>query len=185
MVRNVNGGKNSKGFARKLTRTDTASNKSVRKPESEFEVFAVTTKMFGPMCEVFTNDGKTYKCHIRGKFKGRSKRNSIIAIGTILLVGFRDFEAPNFKTCDVLEVYDKEEVTRLQKIPGVDIRELLTKSMSFENHGSSSLSATSDGLFDFSNEIAEDPEPAIKPQSRPTEELVRIDEDEFIAFDDI
>jgi translation initiation factor IF-1 len=111
MVRNTKGGKGSKGLARKLV--SYSHSAPLRLPDNDLEVFAIVTKIYGPMCEVTTNSGVSLKCHIRGKFKGRAKRNSIITVGSIILVGFRDFEAPNFKSCDLLEVYSNDETHQL------------------------------------------------------------------------
>jgi translation initiation factor IF-1 len=114
MVKNTKGGKGSKSLSRKLVNSDNnTSNNNVRIPDNELEVFAIVTKMFGTMCEVVTSDNKTYKCHIRGKFRGRSKRFSIVSIGKIVLVGFRDFEAPLFKNTDLLEIYEPHDITTL------------------------------------------------------------------------
>lgn len=185
MVRNTKGGKGSKGLARKLVNADTSIKSFIRKPENELEVFALTTKMFGNMCEVLTSNGKTFKCQIRGKFKGRSKRNCIVAVGKILMVGFRDFEAPNYKVCDLLEVYEANEVNELQKMPGINIQHLITQSISMDF--GSSIKTTSDNLFEFSNE-----ESCVRLEHKNT--LVSIDEDiiktcseeeEEIDFDNI
>lgn len=129
MVKNTKGGKGSKSLARKLVNSYSESNtkRNIRKPENKYEVFALTTKMYGTMCEVLTSDGKTYKCHIRGKFRGRSKRNSIVSVGKILLVGFREFEEPNFKVCDLLEIYEPNEVNELQKMPDINIKNLIVQ----------------------------------------------------------
>jgi translation initiation factor IF-1 len=154
MVRNTKGGKGSKGLARKLINAETSTKSYIRKPENDLEVFALTTKMFGNMCEVSTCDGKTFKCHIRGKFKGKSKRNCIVAVGKILMVGFRDFEAPNFKVCDLLEVYEPNEITELQKMPGINIQPLVAQSISMDFTATSSK-LPGDNLFEFSND---DPE---------------------------
>jgi translation initiation factor IF-1 len=185
MVRNTKGGKGSKGLARKLVNNETSIKSYIRRPENELEVFALTTKMFGNMCEVVTCDGKTFKCHIRGKFKGKSKRNCIISVGKVLMVGFREFEAPNFKVCDLLEVYEPNEVNELQKIPGVNIQSLIAQSIAMD-FGSSSSKPTGDNLFEFSNEdVDEEPKNVlIKHQDTPKIGSDDDDQDE-IDIDDI
>lgn len=147
MVKNTKGGKGSKSVARKLIHQE--HNSFLRKPDNDFESFAVVTKMFGPMCEISLANGTLYKCHIRGKFKGRNKRNSIIATGSIVIVGFRDFEAPNFKTCDLLEVFDKDEIFKLSKLPGVDIQPFIAIANGLSNHNHNPQH--NNDLFDFSN----------------------------------
>jgi hypothetical protein len=149
MVKNAKGGKGAKSLARKMVSGgETSEKRFVRKPESELEQFALTTKMYGTMCEVTTCDGKSYKCVIRGKFSGRKKRQCLVSPGKILLVGFRDFEAPNFKVCDLLEVYEQSEVNQLQKTPGVNIQSLIAQMSSYP--GESRMDDTMEDLFDFS-----------------------------------
>ena len=187
MVRNTKGGKGSKGLARKLVNADTSIKSFIRKPENELEVFALTTKMFGNMCEVLTSNGKTFKCQIRGKFKGRSKRNCIVAVGKILMVGFRDFEAPNYKVCDLLEVYEANEVNELQKMPGINIQHLIAQSISMDF--GSSVKTTTDNLFEFSNEdtSAALEHKKISASSSNDEEIIKTcsDDNEEVDFDNI
>jgi len=106
MVKNTKGGKGHKSFARKNIALKSTPFIS---PTNELEKIARVVKFFGNMCHVITQDGdgKVYNCQIRGKFKGRSKRSSLISVGKYVMVGFRHFEAPVFKNCDLLEVYDE------------------------------------------------------------------------------
>jgi hypothetical protein len=71
------------------------------------------------------NDGKTLLGQIRNKMRGRNKRSNIVNPGAIVMIGLHDWEAPNFKKCDILEVYDDYEVNQLVEIPQVDISELV------------------------------------------------------------
>lgn len=106
MVKNTKGGKGHKSFARKNIALKSTPFIS---PTNELEKIARVVKFFGNMCQIITQDGdgKVYNCQIRGKFKGRSKRSSLISVGKYVMVGFRHFEAPVFKNCDLLEVYDE------------------------------------------------------------------------------
>lgn len=61
---------------------------------------------------------------IRNKFRGRSKRNHLITVGTFVLVGFHEWEAPNFKHTDVLTVYSYEEVLYLKSLPQYNLASL-------------------------------------------------------------
>ena len=103
--KNTKGGKGFKSFARK--NISYLSNTVF--PSNELEKIGRVVKFFGNMCQIITQDadGIIYNCHIRGKFKGRSKRSCIISVGKYVLVGFRHFETPVFKNCDLLEVYDE------------------------------------------------------------------------------
>ena len=116
MVKNTKGGNKSKGFARKLLTAPT--NSFIRLPQNPLESFALVTKMFGTICEVFTLQQQTFNCHIRGKFRGRNKRSSFVSLGSIVLIGFRDFEAPLFKNTDLLEIYDSNILHSLFITPG-------------------------------------------------------------------
>ena len=103
--KNTKGGKGFKSFARK--NISFISNTVL--PSNPLEKISRVVRFFGNMCQVITQDSeeKIYNCHIRGKFKGRSKRSCIISVGKYVLVGFRHFESPVFKNCDLLEVYDE------------------------------------------------------------------------------
>ena len=138
MVKNTKGGKGSKAFARK--NFSAPVSRAVRLPHDPLEFIAIVTKMFGNMCDVTTSDNRSLKCHIRGKFKGRSKSFSFISPNKFVLVGLRDFEAPSYKNCDLLEVYDSTEVTQLFKIPSIDLSIFSTKNPEV------------DDLFSYSNE---------------------------------
>jgi hypothetical protein len=103
--KNTKGGKGFKSFARK----NISYTHNTVLPSDPLEKIARVIRFFGNMCQIITQDedGKIYNCHIRGKFKGRSKRSCIISVGKYVLVGFRHFESPVFKNCDLLEVYDE------------------------------------------------------------------------------
>lgn len=142
MVKNTKGGKGAKSMARKLIH-NTHTPSTLRLPEDDLEVFAIVTKMYGNMCQVTTSDNRDLKCHIRGKFKGRSKRNSFISVGSIILVGFRHFEAPHYTVCDLLEVYEFNEISSLMSFPSYNISSLL----SISNPDSNNNNYIDDSIF--------------------------------------
>ena len=110
MVRNTKGGKGAKSMARKST----ISSGTYPVPTSDMEHFAVVYKMYGPSCDVILHDGSKLLCHIRNKFKGRHKSANLISLGSILLIGFRDWESDtNRKNCDLLFVYDNAQANSL------------------------------------------------------------------------
>jgi translation initiation factor IF-1 len=146
MVKNTKGGKGAKSMARKLIH-NTYTSTSLRLPEEVLEVFAIVTKMYGNMCQVFTSDNRDLKCHIRGKFKGRSKRNSFISAGSIILIGYRHYEAPHFQSCDLLEVYESHEVSSLLSFPSYNISYLLSMS----NPDSNANNNIDDSIFTVDN----------------------------------
>ncbi len=106
MVRNTHGGSKTKSQARKSSGSSVSSF-SVRKPRGEFEKIGVVSKMLGNgMCYVSIPSMREsdMMCMIRGKFRGRNKKHNFLGIGTEVIVGLREWEAPAFKTVDLLEV---------------------------------------------------------------------------------
>jgi hypothetical protein len=117
MVKNTTGGSKHKGFARKNVVVKNTS--ALRVSEDDAEVYAQVTKIFGgASCQVMNLNGDSLLCHIRGKFRGRGKRDNFIGIGSWLLVGLREWErepAPGkLLNCDVIEVYNDSDKTRLK-----------------------------------------------------------------------
>ena len=120
MVKNKFGGNKSKRMGRKFLHTGPIRTRFSEDPD---EIYACCSKMHGPQCDVLCLDGKTRLCHIRNKFKGRGKRDSLISIGTWLLVGKRSFETESDTkkgNCDLLEVYNENDKKKLiQHYPDV------------------------------------------------------------------
>jgi hypothetical protein len=119
MVRNTTGGSKTKSQARKsFVKSDTTS--SIRTPQNEFELIATVTKLLGNgMCYVsIPSFPDPLICHIRGKFRGRSKKHNIVNIGSTILVGLRDWESPHFKNTDLLHILNTSTPsTSLYDIP--------------------------------------------------------------------
>ena len=115
MVKNTNGGKGAKSLARKLSSNNESHR--LRLSTNDFEKYAIVTKMLGNgMCYITTHDQLELICHIRGKFRGRSKRNHFVTNGSYVLIGIRDWENP-YKNCDLLELYDNSDVSSLSYNP--------------------------------------------------------------------
>ena len=116
MVKNATGGKGGKKFARKQM-FSSQPHTQLRLSESKEEMYAVVSKILGGgHCYVKTVEHEKILCYIPNKFSGRSKRNNLIVLNTVLLVGTREWETPA-KTLDVLCVYDSNEVAMLIKNP--------------------------------------------------------------------
>lgn len=114
MVKNL-GGNKAKGFARKsFAKKDTALRISLE----DDEIYAQVTKIYGgAMCQVTTVDGSEMLCHIRGKFRGRGKRDNFIGNGTWMLVGKREWEKDTkgkLLNCDVIEIYNETNKIKLK-----------------------------------------------------------------------
>jgi hypothetical protein len=141
MVKNTNGGKGAKSLARKLYTNDDHDSR-LRLPNNELEQFAVVTKMLGNgMCSVTTQNNISLICHIRCKFRGRSKRNNLVSVHSILLIGLRDWENIP-KNCDLLHIYNDSHFHLLHNYPS-----LLSIIPNYENH---------DNDFLFNNESVDE-----------------------------
>ena len=118
MVRNLKGGSGAKGQARKHTSTGSSALIKTRLAVEEGELYAQVTKNMGNgMCHVLCQDDKTRLCFIRGKFRGRSKRDNMISNGKWVLIGLRDYESEKkdkLGNCDLLEVYLDQDKDKLR-----------------------------------------------------------------------
>lgn len=165
MVKNLTGGKH-KNKARKHM-TAKPSN-ILRVSKNELEVYAQVCKLLGNgMCHVNTLDNRQLLCHIRGKFRGRGKRDNFIKIGSWLLVGLRDWEMTSNATstklnnCDLLEVYTDNDKEKLKMTElSINWRSFITNDnkmsigMSNTNTSNSNtiMDDDEDGGFDFMDE---------------------------------
>ena len=117
MVRNTFGGNKSKGFARK---NFTKKDNGLRISEDSDEIYAQVVKLLGgSACHVIDINNKKMLCHIRGKFRGRGKRDNFISCGSWLLVGLRNWEKDSndsnkLLNCDIIEVYNESDKLRLK-----------------------------------------------------------------------
>jgi len=136
MVKNF-GGKKTKGMARKSLTS--RPNNVLRVSTNEFEKYSQVTKLLGNgMCQVLCDDNITRLCHIRGKFRGRGKRDNFVKTGLLLLVGIREYESEGngkkLQNCDLLEVYNDQDREKLkQTIKNINWRLLTTNLMTSES----------------------------------------------------
>jgi len=162
MVRNTTGGSKTKSFARKSV---TAAVVADYKPTDELERVATVTKMYGNgMCQVLTQDAPQLDlmCHIRGKFRGRSKKHNMIGLNSKVVVGLRDWESP-YKNSDLISVLSTYQ----------------DSCTNFNDHHSNENDS-----FVFSNEETPDVN-EILPQRIPTKTLAEYNEEDEINIDDI
>lgn len=120
MVKNNLGGNKAKAFARKnMVRRDVA----LRVAQEDGEIYAQAVKiMGGSIASAIDINGNPLRAHIRGKFRGRGKRDNFIEPGTWLLVGLHSWEtdksssktSTEIRNCDVLEVYSDSDKNRLK-----------------------------------------------------------------------
>ena len=200
MVKNSFGGSGAKKMGRKFQGGGGGGgNRALRLVVDEDEMYAVVTKMFGNgMCEVISNDAKKRLCVIRNKFRGRSKRDNTVAIGTWVMVGDRSWEsgggsADKLPKCDLLEVYNDGEKQKLKKINGMKLAQLAPDIMSgvvaVAGSGAAGAGAGEDE-FEFSNadhsitdnivhEIKQDINDGV------AKKIITDDENNIVSIDDI
>ena len=180
MVKNTQGGNKSKGLARKNL-SSAREKRVLRLPTCSLEKIAVVTQLLGHgMFYVVTEDGATLLGRIRNKFRGRSKRDNNLMKGILVIVGLREWEAPDYKECDLLEVYDPNEIKQLRKIPTVDMR-MLDKHI--ESIGGTVSESAEGDEIEFSTDHADDymegllpPEPTDTNTKGPIDDIVDFDE---------
>jgi translation initiation factor IF-1 len=145
MVRNINGGNKAKSKARKDT-TEVYDSTSIRLPENELEDLAYVNKCYGNgRFEITTTDGNKISCIVRGKHKGKHRRNNLVAPGSLILVGLREWENPR-KTSDLITTYSPFEIDKIKTIPGLNISQFpLDDVLGIANNN------TSESNFIFTN----------------------------------
>ena len=127
MVKNTTGGTGTKSIARKH-QASSAHNPLII-PTSPFEKIACVTKALGNgMLEVHTNDDFRLIAHIRNKFRGKQKRHNMISVYAIVLIGLREWETPA-KNCDILSIYDPNQVEQLKNIPSLQLNHVIKLSL--------------------------------------------------------
>lgn len=185
MVKNSAGGNKSKGFARKnLVKKDNA----LRVAQEEGEIYAQAVKvMGGNIVSVIDIEGNPLRGHIRGKFRGRGKRDNFIGPNTWLLVGIHDWGSDktpgDVRDCDILEVYNDTDKNRLKNsVTSVDWTRFIlndTKSIGNEHEKDES------GLV-FADEATQEYEELIAAQATSAAgKTLIIDNGEEIDVDDI
>lgn len=135
MVKNEKGGCNGKKVAHKHAVKSTKSG--LRISQSKSEIYGVVKRLNGNTFDVMCVDDKERRCFIRGKFKGRGKRDNIIEVDKWVLIGIREFQqAPKenaiksnskgkkeMEMCDLLEVYSSGEKDTLKRTHGIFMKE--------------------------------------------------------------
>lgn len=189
MVKNTTGGSKTKGQGRKFITAK--SNNALRLSHDESEVYAQVTKVLGgAMCHVLCIDDKTRLCHIRGKFRGRGKRDNFVGNGTWILVGLREWEAgksissDKLENCDLLEVYNEVDKDRLKST----VINVNWNNFIVNDNKNSKTTDESSNLFEFSDEKTEEYRQLIDAQVTEARagNLAIISEDgELINVDDI
>lgn len=137
MVKNKKGGSGHKKMARKHVR-ESFRQRRTREAKTDDEMYAKVIQINGGgVCEVLCNDKIQRQMVIRGKFRGRNKRDNTIRINTMVLVGLRDWEILRAKKkpkVDLLEVYNVSDMEQLKKFKGLN-KEILPDDEKVEDDG--------------------------------------------------
>ena len=126
MVKNKKGGSGHKKFARKKVNSTKYASKKLRLVKEEGEIYARITRIHGgDHAEIFCSDGKLRILVIRGKFRGRNKRDNTLKKNTIVIAGLRSVSfgavvsADKKEKADLIYVYNDGNMKELKKIKAV------------------------------------------------------------------
>ena len=192
MVKNTTGGSKTKGQARKLV-SDSKQSRALRISKDECEVYAQVTKTLGNgMCHVSCIDNINRLCHIRGKFRGRGKRDNFVGLGSWLLVGLREWESEKDKAdkklanCDLLEVYNDSDKEKLK----TTVTHINWSSFISNDNQNSKVDSKASDMFDFSDEKTDEYQSIMQEEYQKTKESTNkitlgSIEEEAIDIDDI
>jgi hypothetical protein len=186
MVKNNTGGNKSKGLARKnFNKKDSA----LRIAKEDGEIYAQAIKiMGGSIASAIDIEGNPLRVHIRGKFRGRGKRDNFIGPNTWLLVGLHEWGTEKHKTgditdCDVLEVYNDTDKSRL-KTSVTSVNWSLFTNNDIKTIGSNETDKKNNDIV-FSDDITQEYDILISKQESSNRQNIIINEEEEINIDDI
>jgi len=163
MVKNSTGGNKSKKQARKTAIQNHQPAKEIRKAKEEGEMYAAVSKMFGGKeCEVMCLDHKVRRCVMRSKFMFRGKAENNLSVGTMILVGLRDWEVRHTgsERCDLLEVYSQSEKECLKQYESCDFTAISALLI-----GASSKHSKEEEVFSNFHDTDEDEEEEIENEN--------------------
>jgi translation initiation factor 1A len=193
MVKNA-GGNKTKGQARKFA-SGGGKNDKLRLSEDVCEVYAMVEKLLGNgMCHVLCHDGITRLCHIRGKFRGRGKRDNTLENGTWILVGLREWDLEKkdetkMQNCDLLEVYqDRDRIELKTTVKNVKWRLFTKNEDDFNNMNDDDADLDDEFVgFTFAENKNEEIEKLIAAELASKGEVTNIvmDNNDLIDADDI
>jgi translation initiation factor IF-1 len=185
MVKNSTGGNKSKGLARKnIIKRDSA----LRVAQEDGEIYAQIVKIMGGcIASAIDIDGNPLRAHIRGKFRGRGKRDNLITTNTWVLVGLHSWQSDKcnpgqIRDCDILEVYNDMDKTRLKNsINSINWSKFITNETKTLGDD---IEDNDDG-FSFVDDTTQEYENLIAAHSCQEKNNTIIDDEEEINVDDI
>ena len=179
MVKNKKGGSSHKRMARKNVAPKGGYNRKLRLPKEEGEIIARVTSMSGGgHAVIMCTDGKERTLVIRGKFRGRNKRDNTIGLNSIVLAGLRSVSMGEIvngnkkEKADILEVYPESAKKELEAIP--EVYAILDDAKKKE--------IKEDSVFEFTNQILDTTQEEVNKDKK--ESLFK-DGDDAISWDDI
>lgn len=181
MTKNTTGGNKHKSFAK-----EKKTHSFITPQMTEFHHFAIVTKMYGNgLFSCITQNQLTLMGHIRNKFKARHKRSNFVSIGSIILVGLREWESTP-KNADLIYVYDADEIETLQSQYNIQYLIQMSNNMS-SFQGASNTSPDTDLMFTThaDDDEEETDKPIISKASFSNTKSVLISNTEIIDIDDI
>ena len=142
MTKNTTGGKKQKSFARKHS-----SASQLTLSASPLEVYAIVTKIYGNgLFQCTTHNSLELVGHIRNKFKGRYKHSNLVSVGSIILLGLRDWESIP-KNGDLMNVYESDEIPYVNSHHNIQNLIQMANGMAHFQSSSSSAPNGDDILF--------------------------------------
>ncbi|MFY7731210.1 MAG: hypothetical protein ACOVRN_16955 [Flavobacterium sp.] len=183
MVKNAGGGNKSKGFARKnFVKREAA----LRVAQEDGEMYAQAVKVLGgSIASALDLNGNPLRVHIRGKFRGRNKRDNFISGGTWLLVEVPEWQSKSseVRDCNILEVYSDTDKHRLKNtVTNVDWSRFLANDT--KTLGADEDKNDGDAGFDFADEATQEYEELIREQASKAT-IFTMENGEEIDVDDI
>ena len=179
MVKNKKGGSSHKRMARKNVAPKGGYNRKLRLPKEEGEIIARVTSMSGGgHAVIMCTDGKERTLVIRGKFRGRNKRDNTIGLNSMVLAGLRSVSMGEIvngnkkEKADILEVYPESAKKELEAIP--EVYAILDDAKKKE--------IKEDSVFEFTNQILDTTQEEVNKDKK--ESLFK-DGDDAISWDDI
>lgn len=185
MVRNKKGGSGHKKMARKkIAPKGGYKSRKLRKVVEEGEIYArITAISGGGHAVILCSDGKIRTLVIRGKFRGRNKRDNTIKINSLIIAGLRSVtmgevvSGKNKKEkADLIYVYNESDFEELKEIQAIQ------NILSDEKKGQIKHDKESGFIFGDKEEDDDDEEVIEKGEGKT--ENFKIGDTE-ISFDDI
>ena len=186
MVKNKKGGSSHKKMARKnVAPKGGYKSRKLRKVVEEGEIYArITAISGGGHAVILCSDGKVRTLVIRGKFRGRNKRDNTIRLNTLVIAGLRSVSMGEVvsgknkkEKADLIYVYNENDFDELKEIPAV------MNIISDEKRGQINTDKNSGFVFENDEEEDEEEEEKVIEKNK-NKENFKIGDVE-ISFDDI